>query len=39
MAEEGEACASIHLAFDHLGFRVDSFGAAVRSSRRLRMNR
>ena len=29
MAEEGEACASVHLAFDHLGFGVDSFGAAV----------
>ena len=29
MAEKGEAGASVHLPFDHLGFGVDAFGAAV----------
>ena len=29
MAEEGEACASVHLPLDHLGPGADSFGAAV----------
>jgi len=29
VAEESEACASVHLAFDHLGLGVDSLGAAV----------
>ena len=29
MAEEGEACASVHLAFEQLGLGVDSFGTAV----------
>jgi hypothetical protein len=29
VAEEGEVSASIHLAFDQLGFGVDAFGSAV----------
>ena len=29
MTQQGEAGASVHLSFDHLGLSVDSFGASV----------
>jgi hypothetical protein len=29
VAEEAEACSSVHLSFDQFGLGVDAFGAAV----------